>query len=111
MARFKPGEGGRPKGVKNKATRDIRAFLQETVDWNARRDNLVKLAEQGNVKAEELLWQYGFGKPVEIQIAPMTVEHKADKDGKPMQHEHVHSLDKTATNNLLTLAKALADRS
>ncbi len=106
---FEPGNSGRPKGSKNKATRDIRAFLQENVDWNERVENLKRLANEGNMKAEEILWQYGFGKPVEIQIAPMTINHET-KDNEPVKHEHTHKLDASSTDDLLKLAKLFAGR-
>ena len=50
----KPGTtnnpNGRPKGVKNKTTVDIKAIIHKVVDWEARVKNLTVLADAGNVQ-------------------------------------------------------------
>jgi len=96
---FKPGNpgGGRPKGAKNKATLDIKAIIDKHVDWSKRVQNLVKMADEGNVQAEKLLWEYRLGKPAQPLETP---------DNQPLQHNHTI----TPSDKLITLANKLAGR-
>ena len=108
---FKPGNpgGGRPKGLKNKATRDIRELIQRTVDFEALTKELYDLAFTKKEKwAFDMLYQYGFGKPVEIQIAPMNVNVKSE-EGQSVKHEH--ALDVKSISALTELANKLSKRS
>lgn len=95
--KFKPGQGGRPKGVKNKTTVDIKAIIDKNVNWPDRVKNLVKLADAGNVQAEKMLWEYKFGKPLQEVGTP---------NDKPIEHSHTI----TASPKLLDLANKLAER-
>ena len=96
---FKKGNPGRAKGSKNKTHKTVQDMLQTTVDWNERMDNLVKLANGGNMKAEELLWHYAWGKPVETTNVQST-------EGQALKHEHVHSVD----SGLMALANKFSKR-
>ena len=77
---FKKGEGGRPKGVPNKATRDIKAWARgmlEDPDYRASLKARLASGQAGQVEA--LLYHYGYGKPkeqVELSsgLAPLIVE-------------------------------------
>ncbi len=68
QTQFKPGNSGRPKGSKNKATR-YRAALAEVLTegceielWRA----LVKLAIAGDVQAARVVLEYRYGKPRQV---------------------------------------------
>jgi hypothetical protein len=88
---------GRPKGAKNKNTLDIKAIIDKHVDWAARVQNLVKMADAGNVQAEKMLWEYRIGKPVQPLETP---------ENQPLQHNHTI----TPSDKLITLANKLAGR-
>jgi hypothetical protein len=66
---FKKGEGGRPRGVRNKATVEVEArcrALVEAADYQA--DFMRRLkAGQLPPQLEALTWHYAYGKPVERQ--------------------------------------------
>lgn len=96
---FKNGNPGRAKGSRNKTTKDVRDLLQKNVDWDERVANLKKLANEGNMKAEELLWHYAWGKPVETT----NVQTPA---GETVKHEHTHGLE----TELMKLANKLSKR-
>jgi hypothetical protein len=73
---FKKGEGGRPKGVTNKATREIQAFAKDFLESDEYRARLRVRIERGQAMAiETLLYHYAYGKPKErIEVegtAPM----------------------------------------
>ncbi|MDE2104059.1 MAG: hypothetical protein KGL39_42875 [Patescibacteria group bacterium] len=100
---FEPGNSGRPKGAKNKATRDIKALIQETVNFKELTLKLVEKAKEGEKWAYEMLYQYGFGKPADIQIVPTLIPQTTD--GKPIQHEHTHRADPGTIDALADLAR------
>ncbi len=65
---FKPGNSGRPKGSRNKATR-YRASLAEALTeerefelWRA----LIAVAIDGDVPAARLVMEYRYGKPRQV---------------------------------------------
>lgn len=61
---FKPGEGGRPKGIPNKATRDIKAFSRNFLESPAYIASLQQRILAGDApQVEQLLFHYGYGKP------------------------------------------------
>lgn len=63
---FKKGEGGRQKGVLNKATRDIKAFAQDWLTDPAYLESLrIRLLNGEAPHIETLLYHYGYGKPKE----------------------------------------------
>jgi len=100
MAGYKKGEGGRPKGAKNKAALDIRELIDSVVsneDWAVIIGKMKEKASLGDEKATKLLWEYKFGKPAQ------TLE---TADNKPLEHNHTI----TASPKLLDLANKLADR-
>jgi hypothetical protein len=67
MAKFKKGEGGRPKGIPNKATRDIRALAQALFDaeyWTRTKKQLD--AGKLNPAIHVRLLAYAFGEPKKV---------------------------------------------
>ena len=85
---WKPGQSGNPNGRPRDALKDaIQAALAETVSVPgddgktlkiSRNDAIIrvawKMAEGGNVKAMELLWERGYGKAVQ----PMDIEGRLE---------------------------------
>jgi hypothetical protein len=65
----KPGErrGGRTKGTQNKATPEIREYARQLLNGPAYCAKLEELLVSGRLPAPiwALLYQYGYGKPVE----------------------------------------------
>lgn len=107
MAQFEKGNagGGRPKGSTNKATRDIKDLVQTSVNFKVLVKKLEEKAKNGEKWAFELLFQYGYGRPVEIQVAPINLNNNVN-DGKPIQHEHTHALARDTVRELTDLAKS-----
>ena len=64
---LKRGGPGRPKGVPNKVTAEVKAACAGLVDDAVYRANLQRRLRKGNVApaVECLLWYYAKGKPVE----------------------------------------------
>jgi hypothetical protein len=63
---FKKGEGGRPKGVPNKANRQIQQFARDFLESESYRERLRIRIERGQaMPIETLLYHYGYGKPKE----------------------------------------------
>lgn len=61
---FKKGEGGRPKGVKNKATREIQEAARGLLEDPAYVEALKLRLKRGTAGAvETLLYHYAYGKP------------------------------------------------
>jgi hypothetical protein len=75
-----PGPGpGRPKGVPNKAARDIKEMARGLLSGEEYQRNLVRRLNRGTAgPVETLLYQYAFGKPKD------TVE-LSGPDGGPLQ--------------------------
>lgn len=64
MAKFKKGEGGRPKGIPNKVTRDVRTLALALFDadyWATTKRRLD--AGKLNPMIEKTLLAYAFGEP------------------------------------------------
>lgn len=107
MATFQKGNPGKPKGTRNKATRDIKELIQSTVDFKDLTAKLVLKAQSGEKWAFEMLYEYGYGKPVAIQIAPVNVQ---TQEGKPVEHQHTHTLAPGSVDVLAQLAAKFAKR-
>jgi hypothetical protein len=103
-SKFKPGNAGRPKGTKNKATRDIQRLIQDSVDFNVLNAKLYELAQGGEKWAMEMIYQYGYGKPVEIQVTmpPM--------NDKPSEVNVTHAIAPGSMKGLEKLAGLFAER-
>lgn len=77
---YKPGEGGRPKGVPNKATREIREFAQRILEDPEYVESLRRRLKRGTAgQVEALLFHYGYGKPretlaVEGGVTPLVID-------------------------------------
>jgi hypothetical protein len=101
---FQKGEGGRPKGSKNKSTRDIQRLIQDTVDFKELTLKLHEKALGGEKWAMEMIYQYGFGKPVEIQVnIPPT-------NDKPSEVNVTHAIAPGSMKGLEKLAGLFAER-
>ena len=75
---FRKGQGGRRKGVSNRATREIRELARSIVEDPAYLGKLKKRVAAGQAPhMETLLYHYAYGKPKE------RIEHSGD--GGPVQ--------------------------
>lgn len=64
MARFTKGNGGRPKGAVNHATREIQEFSGAMLDDQEYRAALKLRLKEGKAQhVEVLLFHYRYGKP------------------------------------------------
>ena len=72
---FKPGQGGRPKGVPNKATAAVKELCRGFLDKNYW-PTLEERWRQGNVQWPEAqtIMHYAYGKPKETHA----IEHTGD---------------------------------
>ena len=81
---FKKGQGGRPKGVPNKATRDVAAICRAMVEDPEYLKYLTHRIYTGQAPPgiEALVWHYAYGKPKErMEIS--------GPDGGPIEvHDH-----------------------
>jgi hypothetical protein len=68
--RFKKGEGGRPKGVLNKRTREVKEFTRRFLTSPAYVKNAEQRMLEGKAPHLEVLWHhYAYGKPKEtVQV-------------------------------------------
>lgn len=101
---FEKGNPGKPKGAKNKATRDIQRLIQESVDFTVLNAKLYELAQKGEKWAMEMLYQYGYGKPVEIQVNMVPLSDK------PSEVNVTHAIAPGSMKGLEKLAALFADR-
>lgn len=63
---FRKGQGGRPKGVPNRATREVRELARSIVEDPGYLEGLKKRVEAGQAPhMETLLFHYAYGKPKE----------------------------------------------
>lgn len=64
---FKKGEGGRPKGVKNKATLEVEAACRRLVDDEEYQRYFAHRLKVGQLPPalEAMVWHYAYGKPSE----------------------------------------------
>jgi hypothetical protein len=97
---FIKGEGGRPKGAKNKESREIKEILDSVVDWEAIAKKMNEKALNGSEQAAKLLFEYRYGKPVTVEIT--------GKDGKPIQHEYPSNLSEDVVARIEAWASATA---
>lgn len=69
---FKPGEGGRPKGARNKAHQEAQDWCARLIDTPAYRRSLQQRLIDGKLAPamEALLWHYAKGKPAETILTP-----------------------------------------
>jgi hypothetical protein len=79
--------GGRPKGVPNKATREIAAFARNLLESPEYLVSLRKRLVRGSAPhMETLLHHYGYGKPKDVlevaQPRPLIVELIADAEAR-----------------------------
>lgn len=67
---FKPGEGGRPKGVKNLTSNAARAVCTRLVENRLYRQAFAKRFYAGELAPplEAMVWHYAYGKPQETVI-------------------------------------------
>jgi hypothetical protein len=91
---FKPGEGGRPKGTKNKSTREIREAISKVVSGKADKldewlDEIAAEGVYGKARAIELiikLSEFVLPKLSKQEISGQ-IEHKPIIVGKPKDLE------------------------
>lgn len=83
MPKFQKGQGGRPKGIPNKATRDIKEMIGKFLDKNYW-PTLETRWNSGNVTWPEMqtLLAYRFGKPKEMHEV-------TGFDGGPLQFSRI----------------------
>lgn len=69
MPKFAPGNPGRPRGAKNKSTREIQAFSRELLEDPAYVKSLRERLKDGKAPhMETLLSHYAYGKPKDTLI-------------------------------------------
>jgi hypothetical protein len=73
----RPGSG-RPKGVPNKSTLEVKAIFRDVVDYRKLAAITYKRAMDGDPQWAKFCFEYGFGKPVQV------VEHSGP-DGGPIR--------------------------
>lgn len=77
------GGPGRPKGVPNKANREIKDLARKLLEDDEYQRSLAERLKDGRAQTvEALLYHYAYGKPKE------TVEH-GGVDGQPIEHRVV----------------------
>ncbi len=72
---------GRPRGVENRATTEVKTFARSFVGDEAYRANLRDRIMAGNAPhLETLLWHYAYGKPADnVELdprAPLVIVHR-----------------------------------
>lgn len=72
MALFEKGNPGRPEGIPNRSTREIRAMARSLVEDPIYLANLKERLDSGKIApaVECMLYHYAYGKPPETLILP-----------------------------------------
>lgn len=67
---YAKGQGGRPKGVRNKASVDVEATCRRLVDDPVYRKTFTARLKDGTLPPalEAMTWHYAYGKPIERHI-------------------------------------------
>lgn len=101
--RFEKGNpgGGRPKGAGNKCKQEIRLIIQNNVNFEKVVTKLKTASNKGNMAATKLLFEYGFGRPINVELT--------GKDGEPIQYEQNLNLTDEDRATLTALANAYAE--
>lgn len=78
---FQKGQGGRPKGARNKAQRAAESVCRKLVDDRAYRKSFTERFKAGELAPplEAMVWHYAFGKPTEHMEV-------GGEDGGPIKH-------------------------
>lgn len=78
---FRPGEGGRPKGARNKNSRAAEAVCRKLVEDREYRKSFTDRFKKGELSPplEAMVWHYAYGKPTEH------FEHGGEGGG-PIEH-------------------------
>jgi hypothetical protein len=90
--------GGRPKGVPNKATQEIKEFARNILMSDSYRRSLSQRIEAGKApQMEVLLHHYAFGKPKHMYVAPPPQRSETEQAFERMTTEElqqIHDLHK-----------------
>ena len=79
--RFGKGNPGRPKGAKNRISRDVRQVARSLIEDEVYLRRLRERLHSGEVSppVETMLWYYAFGKPAEtVELGPQAASSLAE---------------------------------